>query len=177
MNMSRNPHRDQRGFTLTELMVIAGVLGVLFGIAIPSIQSQIARQQLGGSARQLVEVLRSARDSAVNEGVPRFVLLRPGRPATYRVYRYDGTAWIPDENEVPLQGSVGFDDADLNLPALSEVPVSGAGPLPTGKGVYFDTRGAYPHGYDGPYTITLRGRSGDPIELTIHAGTGQVTGA
>lgn len=170
--MTWNRSRSEGGYTLTELMVTLGTFGVLMGIAVPTIQSQIARQEVQGSSRRLVEVLRGARDAAVNEGVPRYVLLRPGRPGSYQVYKWSGTAWVPDENEVHFPGSIGLEDADVTAPAVGGAPVAGAS-VPE-NAIYFDTRGRYPFGYSGSYTITLRGRTSLTPVIRVYAQTGQV---
>ncbi len=157
-----------------ELMMTLTVVAILFAIAIPTIQFQIARQELSASAREVVEVLRGARDSAINEGVPRYVLFRPGSPGSYQVYRFDGGAWTVDENEVTLEGRVNFNAADITLPAVADAPEAGAS-VPE-DAAFFDTRGRYPFGYSGSYDITLRGGLGRSITLTFYPQTGQVTG-
>lgn len=165
---------DERGVTLVELMVTMLVVAVLMGIAVPTIQSQIQRQQLLGSARQVVDTLRTFRDSAVNEGVPRYVLFLPGTPGRLQPYRFDGTAWAAEGPEIVLGGSVGFAAADVTMPSVSGAPESGAS-VPA-DAAYFDTRGRYPEGYTASYTITLRGGLGRTVVLTLYAETGQVVG-
>lgn len=174
MDTLRRSHSDQRGFTLIELMTTLSIFGILMAIAVPAIQNQIAREQLVASARELRSVLRNARSAAVNEGVPRYVVLRPGTPGRYQVYRYAGSSWTPATNEVRLKGKVGFSDADITVPSVTDAPVSGAA-VPA-DAVYFDTRGRYPLGHTGTYTMTLRAQLGDPLTLTLYPQTGQVTG-
>lgn len=166
---------DERGMTLPELMMSLGVMALLFAIAIPTIQFQIARQELRSAAREVVEVLRGTRDAAINEGVPRYVLFVAGDPASYRVYRFDG-AWEPDRNAVPFDPEISFSSGDITTPALADVPASGAS-VPE-NAVYFGTRGRYPHGCDGCHTtqtITLRGRMGRSVTLSFFPQTGQVS--
>jgi prepilin-type N-terminal cleavage/methylation domain-containing protein len=165
--------REERGMTLTELMVSLSVMAVLFALAVPTIQFQIARQELRGAAREVVETLRGTRDAAINEGVPRYVLFTPGDPATLRVYRFNGTAWVPGRNAAPLDTSVTFTADDITFPAMSGVPVTGAD-VPA-DAAYFGTRGRYPQGYGGTQSITLRGRLGRSITLDFYPQTGQVT--
>lgn len=163
--------RDERGFTLMELMTTLGVVAVLLGIAIPTIQFQIARQELRSAAREVSQVLRAARDSAVNEQVPRYVLFDPATDS-YQVFRFDGTDWVEGRNRVSLR--VSFDDGDVTFPSVSDAPVAGAS-VPE-NAAYFDTRGRYPFGHTGSYEITLRGGLGRSATLTLHPQTGQVTG-
>jgi prepilin-type N-terminal cleavage/methylation domain-containing protein len=168
--------RGERGMTMTELMVTLSVMAVLFGIAVPTIQFQIARQELRSAAREVVEVLRGTRDAALNEGVPRYVLFSEGDPPSYRVYRFDGEEWVPDRNGVPFDASITFSEGDITTPALTDVPEAGAS-VPT-TAVYFGTRGRYPHGCAGCHdtqTITLHGRMGRSTTLEFFPQTGQVS--
>jgi type II secretion system protein H len=162
----------QAGFTLIELMVALSVLGVLMAIAVPTMSSHMALQEIRGSAQQVVDVLRDARDSAMNEGQPRYVLFDPGSPAGYEIWRYDGSAWVQEEEET-LHASVTFSDADVTFPALADRPESGAS-VPE-NAAYFDTRGRYPFGSAASYSLTLHGRLGKTEVLTLYSQTGQVT--
>jgi type II secretory pathway pseudopilin PulG len=162
--------------TMTELMVAVLVMGILFGIGIPTIQFQIARQELRSAAREVVEVLRGTRDAALNEGVPRYVLFTEGDPASYQVHRFDGDEWAPDRNTVPFDASITFSAGDITTPALADAPSPGAS-VPA-SAVYFGTRGRYPHGCAGCHatqTITLHGRMGRSITLEFFPQTGQVS--
>lgn len=164
----------EHGVTVVELMITTLVMGVLMGIAVPTIQLQIARQELHGATRQVEQTLSAARNSALNDGIPRYVLFTPGTPGSLRLHRFDGSAWIADGNTVILSGSVGFTAQDITLPAVAGAPETGAS-VPA-DAAYFDTRGAYPLGYPGPYTILLRGGSGRTATLTLYPQTGAVTG-
>lgn len=170
--------RSERGYTLVELMTVLGVVGILMAIAAPAIQNHIALQQIRGAAREVVTSLREARDSAVNEGVPRYVVFDvASTPRTYQVWKYDGTDWVSESNVVPLPGSVTFSDADIEFPGLLNQPEAGADPVPA-NAAYFDTRGRWPHDglADKDYAIILRGGVGRTVTLTYQKSTGQVTG-
>jgi prepilin-type N-terminal cleavage/methylation domain-containing protein len=169
---------DQRGMTLIELMVSLFVVAILMAIAIPTTATYIARQELKAGAREVVEVLRDAREAAMNESVPRFVLFEPAINS-YRVCRFNTTtsAWPATSacTPVALGNSVSFSDADVTFPAVANQPINGAN-IPN-NAVYFDTRGRYPFGSAAStYAITLRSRGGQSITLTLYTATGQVTG-
>jgi type IV fimbrial biogenesis protein FimT len=164
--------------TLIELMVSLMVVTVLMAIAIPTASTYLARQELKAGAREVVEVLRDAREAAMNEGVPRFVLFEPAI-SSYRVCRFNTTTstWPATATcpPVPLGTAVTFSDADVTFPALLNHPVNGAN-VPE-NAAYFDTRGRYPFGSAAStYAITLRSRGGASITLTVHTATGTVTG-
>jgi len=59
--------RNQKGFTLIELMIVIAIIGVLAAIAIPQYQNYIARSQ---AARIMSEAgqIRTAVELCVNEG-------------------------------------------------------------------------------------------------------------
>jgi type II secretion system protein H len=165
------------GFSLVEMMTVLMVVGVLMAIAAPAIQNHIALQEIRGTAQEVVQTLRDARDEALNEGVPRYVLFDPAvSPRTYRVYRYTGGAWVTETQAEPFPSSVTFADADVAFPQLSNTPVAGA-TVPD-NAAYFDTRGKYPFQAGAPssYDLTLHGGLGKVVVLTLHRSTGQVTG-
>jgi prepilin-type N-terminal cleavage/methylation domain-containing protein len=169
---------EQLGMTLVELMVSLFVVSILMAIAIPTISTYITRQELRADAREVVEALREAREAAMDEAVPRFVLFEPA-DNRYRVCRFDTAAnsWPALSTCQPhrLGNSVSFSDADVTFPALANHPVNGAS-VPE-NAAYFDTRGRYPFGSAAStYSITLRSRNGDTIILTLYTATGQVTG-
>lgn len=159
--------------TIVELMVALIVVGILIAIVAPTASSYIARQELAGAGRTAVQVLRDARDAAMNESAPRYVLFDPDAD-TYQVYRFDGTDWVPATQARSLGGTVSFTDGDVTFPALSNHPQAGA-TVPE-NAAYFDTRGRYPSGYASSYSLTLRGGGGRTVVLTFYTATGEVTG-
>jgi prepilin-type N-terminal cleavage/methylation domain-containing protein len=170
--------RDQAGFSLVELMTVLGVVGIIMAIAAPTVTSHIALQEVRGAGRGVVDVLRDARDSAVNEGVPRYVLFDWTKtPREYQMFKFSGSNWVEDGRAFRLPGSVTFDQADVTFPAVSDAP-EGTGESVPEYAAYFDTRGRYP--FDplagSSYTITLHGGLGRTVTLTVWRNTGQVTG-
>jgi prepilin-type N-terminal cleavage/methylation domain-containing protein len=166
------------GFSLVELMTVLGVVGIIMAIAAPTISSHIALQEVRGAGRGVVDVLRDARDSAVNEGVPRYVLFDWSEtPREYQMYKFSGGSWVTDGELFRLPGSVTFDQADVTFPSVSDAP-EGTGESVPQYAAYFDTRGRYP--FDplagSSYEITLNGGLGRTVTLTVWRNTGQVTG-
>lgn len=170
--------RGQAGFSLVELMTVLGVVGIIMAIAAPTISSHIALQEVRGAGRGVVDVLRDARDSAVNEGVPRYVLFDWSKtPREYQMYKFSGVNWVADGELFRLPSSVTFDAADVTFPSLADAPAGTGQPVPQ-YAAYFDTRGRYPFDPTQPssYTITLHGGLGRTVTLTVWRNTGQVTG-
>jgi prepilin-type N-terminal cleavage/methylation domain-containing protein len=170
--------RSPAGFSLVELMTVLGVVGVIMAIAAPTVRNHIALQEVRGAARGLVDVLRDARDSAVNEGVPRYVLFDSSMtPREYRMFKFSGGNWVPDGGVFELPGSVTFAPADVTFPPVADAP-AGTGQSVPQYAAYFDTRGRYPFDPTQPssYSITLHGGLGRTVTLTVWRNTGQVTG-
>jgi prepilin-type N-terminal cleavage/methylation domain-containing protein len=169
--------RAQAGYSLVEILTVLTVIAVLMAIAAPTIGGHLALQEVRGAAQEVVQVLRDTRDSAMNEGVPRYVLFNTAAtPRTYQVFRYAG-GWTPDGRATSLPASVTFGPADVQFPAVVDAP-SGTGATVPQYAAYFDTRGRYPFvaGAPNSYTLTLRGGLGRTATVTLWRNTGQVTG-
>lgn len=64
----RKPHRrlwGQAGFSLTEVMIVLGILSILAAIAIPSFMNWLPRYRLKAGARDLYSNLQKARIGAI----------------------------------------------------------------------------------------------------------------
>lgn len=58
--------RDERGFTLIELMVTVAIMAVIAGIAAPSFTNLIRSNRLTSSSNELVAALQAARMAAIS---------------------------------------------------------------------------------------------------------------
>jgi type IV fimbrial biogenesis protein FimT len=56
---------DQRGFSLLELMTVITVLGILLGLAVPSLSSAIRNNRIAAQNNEFVGALNYARSEAV----------------------------------------------------------------------------------------------------------------
>jgi type II secretion system protein H len=65
--MPRRP-QEARGFTLVELMVIIGVIGLMLAIATPSFNGYMRTNQVGSEADRMAADLALARTIAVSQG-------------------------------------------------------------------------------------------------------------
>jgi type IV fimbrial biogenesis protein FimT len=65
--MSRQPPSLRRpvcGFTLLDLLIVLAILGILFGIAIPSLKNAVARVQAGSARSAITATLFDAQRNA-----------------------------------------------------------------------------------------------------------------
>lgn len=61
---------SQNGFTLIELMVVLGIVGLIMGVAVVGLDSLTPTSQLNASARELAAALALAHNRAVTLGKP-----------------------------------------------------------------------------------------------------------
>lgn len=59
--------RDKAGFTITELLIVVALLGVMAAVAIPNIISWIPAMRVNSAARDLASEMQLARMKAVSE--------------------------------------------------------------------------------------------------------------
>jgi prepilin-type N-terminal cleavage/methylation domain-containing protein len=65
--LTRKDRRQRRGFTLTELVIVVAVIGVLLAIGMPALWEIIQEIKLKNAGRELVSAMRSARYKAISE--------------------------------------------------------------------------------------------------------------
>ena len=76
--------KSDRGFTLMELIVVIGLIGILAGIGMPYFRGFMINTQLRGAARDLTSDLRYAQQQAVTTQINYRVVFVPSSNS-YRV--------------------------------------------------------------------------------------------
>jgi type II secretion system protein H len=65
-----DPKRGMRGFTLTEMVIVVVVIGIIAAMAVPSFLSYIPKLKVKSAARDIVSQMRLARSRSVAERKP-----------------------------------------------------------------------------------------------------------
>jgi prepilin-type N-terminal cleavage/methylation domain-containing protein len=119
----------RRGFSLTELMLVLAVAGLLFGIAIPRLSGTVDHLEVESAARHLVAAHQRARIMAVTSG-QLLVLTVDTAQVVIRRYGQSSPIWAeagPAATRVLLEGparqftfspvgmTLGFSNATLRL--------------------------------------------------------------
>ncbi len=94
----------QRGFTVTELVLVLAIIAVVAGVAAPFVRDAYVRHQVMVVASQVQSLVQRARMSAVKEKV------------SYRLVLHDENAALP--NRLELQKKQGASFATLDTYAL-----------------------------------------------------------
>ena len=117
------PPTNKRGFTLVEIMVIVGILGLMAAIAVPSFNGYLRANRIDVTADQIASDIALARSIAVSEGrVMRFigeadgyVISDPGSGRIIRDREFAGAVRLQADVTVNLFPWGAADAATLNL--------------------------------------------------------------
>jgi prepilin-type N-terminal cleavage/methylation domain-containing protein len=150
--MAEDAMGNDRGFTLIELMVTAGVLGVAAAVAIPAMNNAVQRNKVITTAELLAGQVREARLAAISRNRPFRVLFDCPAAGAFRMLEVTGDASIDDDadrcstplpNDGPpmyLATDVGFGGAepkDLQISARGRVSAIDGSGLPLTYGITY----------------------------------------
>lgn len=88
--VSRKP--DQAGFTVTELIVVVAVIGIIAAAAAPFFLSYLRTSALRAGAEEMTTVLNRARQLAISDNT-NMCVTNDGTRVQYRVGTCGGTIW------------------------------------------------------------------------------------
>ncbi|HSN67875.1 MAG TPA: prepilin-type N-terminal cleavage/methylation domain-containing protein [Thermoanaerobaculia bacterium] len=143
----RNDRRDpasirQSGYSLSELLVVVAIIGLMSVVAVPSFISMMNSSRLKSSLRKLTSDLRGARQQAVTQYRWVKVQLEPGvTPARYTIQQSAdlGATWgDPVEKELidPISiASTTFLDSADDADSFPEIIFRNNGTIAMGAGV------------------------------------------
>jgi type II secretion system protein H len=144
----------EAGFTLPEMLAVLVIIGVLAGVAVSSLNRNMAHWELRTAARTMVSDLRAARDLAMTRGTGTVVSIYKDR-GFYTLERRDGK-W---EN-VYLPKRVRFTTGYIN---------SKGEPKTCANSFSFTPAGTSNGG-----TTKLETATGEPRYVIVYANTGRV---
>jgi type IV fimbrial biogenesis protein FimT len=147
--------RRQRGFNLFELMLGITVLGVLFGLGVPSFNRMMRNNRLAEQANSMVGVLSYARSEAMKRGFRVSVCPANGDVCSGGTDWNTGILLFTDD-----EGTTGDLDGDDKL--LQSLPAS--------------TNGFVAGGAASPASITFQPNGAPPAGVTIDIYKSDCTG-
>lgn len=109
--------RNKKGFTLTELTVTLGVLGIMTAIAVPSYISYLPKHKLKTSVRQIYDDMQLAKIRAVKDNTVACITFDINNE-NYNVFLdQDGTStWTA--GDIIIKNNVGL-EKDVNITAAN----------------------------------------------------------
>ena len=93
--MSKHLLREERGFTLIDIMATMVVLGIIMAMTVPSMLASLESIRLGQAAREVEREIHMAKSRAVSKG--RAIRMRFNCPVAgaYRITELIGTPSVP----------------------------------------------------------------------------------
>lgn len=125
-SIKRAPGKDERGFTMPELLVTILIMSLIFAIGIPSYWSVIEGRNVDSATNKFVADLRLTHSKATNQLTTWRVVLNPGRGAESAGADYSLVPLNSSGNPVTASAISRTlpDNAKLDSPTLS-VPLVG----------------------------------------------------
>jgi len=90
---------DHRGFSLVEIMVAVGIMGLLLAISVPGIRNYLASWRLNGDVSSMAMMMRAARSTAVNKNIDVVFVFDQSEGEFFYVEDVDGDG-VADGNEL-----------------------------------------------------------------------------
>lgn len=148
--------RGVRGFSLTELMIVISILGLLLAVSTPALSRFAASWRLNGAAAKMAMSLRAARSAAVSKNID-VVFVFDQDAGEYHFIEDSNGNGVADggERETSVQDlPKGVEIDDFTVPQTT---------------ITFTSKGSTADGG----TIVMSG-GGNQVQIRVYSGTGNV---
>ncbi|MBI2828253.1 MAG: prepilin-type N-terminal cleavage/methylation domain-containing protein [Acidobacteria bacterium] len=109
------------GFSLIELMIVAGLIAVLAGISVPMIAAGMTRYSLISASQQVVSTIRAARYQAVGKNMRLRVRFNYPADGQYQILRADDDSAVGDIQFLPDGAAFGDVSDDIQIDTSGRV--------------------------------------------------------
>lgn len=152
------PGRANRGFSLTELMIVVSIMGVLLAVVTPGTMRFLSSWRLEGEVSKMATVMRAARSTAVSKNINVIFVFDEGDGVYYTVEDTDGDGKLGGgERKGPehtLPAGMVINDFSMGQQWVTFGPKGNTG--------------------DGG-TITLQGKREATRTIRVYSGTGNIS--
>jgi len=90
----KNHFRDNKGFSLVEMLVVVAIIAIMVVVATPMLSRQLPKWHMNGTARDIASKLMMARLKAIHDNSRYGVAFTDASPDTFEVVKYSGGAWV-----------------------------------------------------------------------------------
>ncbi|VGO23037.1 prepilin-type N-terminal cleavage/methylation domain-containing protein [Pontiella sulfatireligans] len=85
--LNKRIHPLRNGFTLAELLVVIAIIGIMFAIALPALLNLAGSSKLDGAANAVHAAAKLARQHAIANNQPAYLVLNEGQTGNNLAYR------------------------------------------------------------------------------------------